>query len=224
MPLRTTLYVLLLLTGMLFAAEPPKSPVVIVKHDATSEELPLDPKNPPAQMQKLAPGHQAFTHSEFSLGWIVRDLVQSQSTANGKTTAVITIVGVDLTVDMKTTIWFPRNPPKKLRDHEAGHKKIGEMFYETADAEAKKAGESWIGKTSTGTGTTLDEARQSARQQVGDALTKAYLAVMSDENQKVHDQYDQITRHGMDTRVKEEDAIRQAFEKQKKPTTKPGKR
>lgn len=217
-------------------AEPATRPVQVTKNAPTVEEKLLDPLNPPPEMVRIAPGHLAFAHCYYSLSSYMHDnLVGNPRRTSDTFTAEIKLERIDVTLDLKTTIWLPAEPAAYLREHEMGHRQLGERMYETADADAKRFATPWIGRTVSGRGATIEEARQAARYKVGDDLAKKYVAYMVEEGQKLHDLYDKITVHGTE-KIAVDEAVEQAFKQwsaeQKraaaapklKPTTRPAGR
>jgi len=172
-----------------------KPGVAVSQKPATVQEKLFDRKHL-AETIPLRPQDLAYTDCSYCIAVNLRVEAQSEKTSGGQTTATIKVTGIDAALSLETTLWLPKNPSQKLRDHEQGHRRIGEFFYASADADAKRLCRSYLGQSAVASGATLDEARQKAARTVSDALMKEYLAVVNGKAGKGHVFYDEITAHG----------------------------
>src|SRR5258706_10709470 len=151
-----------------------KHAVEVTKNPATIEEKSLDPDNPPEAIRKKIGKHKGFTTFLYSLRWNAQDELKSKKTTGDTVEASFVIAKMDATLDLKTTVYLPANASKKLRDHEAGHRRIADRMYEDADAQARRFAQAKIGRTYTGKGATVELAHTAATKLAGDELLAEY--------------------------------------------------
>lgn len=166
----------------------------------------------PPDIRRAVQAHQAWADSQFLLRPEIKDALQDQQKVLRRVRATFRIESVAVALDMKTTLWLPPQASKKLRDHEEGHRRISERFYETAEAKARQAAEKLVGVVYPGEGHTLEEARQAALESAGRDLVQTHFAQTQWASGRVHELYDKLTRHSTNTDLSEEEAIRRAFE------------
>jgi len=193
-----------------------KPAVNVTKVPASFEEKVLDPANPPEAIRRELGKHKAYTSCSYALHWGMQDALRSKKTVDGNVEATFVITRIDATLNFDVTTYLPANVSKKLQAHEAGHKRIGEGMYESAEVEARRLAQAKIGRTYTGKGATLELARTAATNTAGNELVTEYLAAVQEEGQRIQVLYDSITDHGRDASVEEDDAIKRAFDERKK--------
>jgi len=188
---------------------------VVTKNQPISETSTLGPDTPKS-IRRLMGSHSAYTSCAYDLRWSAASSLQSQKPSGDDVEATIVITTMNSTLSLKTTMYLPEEASRRICDHEDGHRLIGERVYETADDHAKRLAQSKIGKAFSGKGSTLDLAQEAALNSAGNELIAEYLAAVRDEGQLVHGIYDEITDHGVNARLREDEAIRVAFETRKK--------
>jgi hypothetical protein len=120
--------------------------------------------------------------------------VSGQAASTDATRAKLTINRIDVTLQLNITIWLPPNPPRKIVEHEEGHRQIAEYFYESADLIAKRLAQPYIGKVIELSGPDVRKALTAALNKTGEEITEAYKKQMPVERAEVR--YDAITDHG----------------------------
>jgi hypothetical protein len=184
-------------------------PVKVTATPATVENQSFDPAKPPKQLE---PGEDGLTECSFSCDPHFTYHVVGQSQKAGSCMTTIKIDSIDVTIGLAVKIWLPNNAPKKLRDHEEGHRQICEEVYKGAEKAAREAGKALIGKTFEGTGDNCQKAEENALNAAVCAFCAAYGATTADAEGRIGDIYDDLTKHGTNG-VSEKDAIKDAFKK-----------
>lgn len=191
------------LAGAVFAAE--EHPVTVKMNPVKITHHVFDPKHPPARMPKLTPPESGVCHYEFTcdagMGYLV-----DQKDAH---TVEVEVDAVDMVLDLPIDIWVMRNAPKKLIQHEEGHRQICQDYYAGCGDIAKKLGREMIGKKATGTGRNKAEAQNNAQQKLLTELNDNYLRATRYRCRICQDHYDDITTHGLKP-IGEAEAIAQA--------------
>ena len=165
-----------------------------------------------SSIRKSMGRHLGYTAFDYDLRWTATEDLQSQKPVDEEIEVTIAIRSLNPTLSLKTTIYLPEQPPPHLSDHELGHKRIAEKIYETAEAHALRLAEAKLGKTFTQKGKDLGTARKAALKVAGDELCAEYSVAVRDEAQRVQEIYDELTDHGLNSRLREEQAIQLAFE------------
>lgn len=230
---RPTLCFALLLLGLaplapLARGETPAtkpSDVVIERTPPDVQTRTFDPKNPPPEMPPLREGEAAVTQSSFTCQTLIAATIIDQHRTSQGCTATVRVTSVKTTITLGVTIWLPTKGSKKLTAHEDGHRIIDEMFYEGAEAVARRLSTEMLGQRRVGKGADCDAAAQAAIKEAGDQLCGDYMVAVQRPASRVQELYDEITDHGR-KRISEAAAIKQATARQKKEaeegaTTKP---
>ena len=160
-----------------------KTPVNVKYHT-------FDPRRPPSEMPRLKPPEAALCVANF----LSSASVSGQAASTDATRAKLTINRIDVTLQLNITIWLPPNPPRKIVEHEEGHRQIAEYFYNSADLIAKRLAQSYIGKVIELSGRDVRKALTLALNKIGEDITEAYKKQMPVERAEVR--YDAITDHG----------------------------
>lgn len=200
-----------------------KQDVVVTKNTGTTEEVVLDPENIPEVIRDRIGRHKAYTRNVYSLRWEASSRLESTERDGDDLVVTVSITQWNVTLGLATTFYLPSGVSKKLRDHEIGHRRIAEVMYESADSEARRIAEQMIGRSFTGRSASPEEAGEAAVQVAGKELIASYLSAVQAEAQRIQDLYDEITAHGSDARVTEDEAITRAFEQRKKQKAEPKK-
>jgi len=184
------LTVVLLLTSLASAQ------VTVNKQPVTSTVRYFDPKKPPADMPKLVGNEAAVCVSNFNISASAGGDVLEQDKVDGACRTTVRIDRITLTLECDIVIWLPNKPPKKIVEHEDGHKEITERFYKDADAVAKKYANQWLGRSVRGSAKTCQEASSAAISSAAQEMSGQYMTAVQGESSKVQEAYDRITAHG----------------------------
>lgn len=193
-------------------------PITIDRAPPTARRISFDIVRPPGDMPKLNPGEAALCQYHFdcnvNVSYEVGPAPATAPTSDGAAvTASATIRAVRVRLTLENRIYLPNGANAKIRAHEEGHRIINERVYETADKEARAAAMDVITRPWIGVGATPDAAGKDATDKAVKALCDAYLARTAGVASRVGDIYDELTKHGRHTRLKESDAIEQAFDR-----------
>ena len=150
----------------------------------------FDPNSPPADMPTLAYGEEAVCDSNFSSNTSVGGESQKTDTTH----ATVTITKVKMILQLSINIWVPTGVTQHVVEHEDGHRKISEYFYETADKLAEQTAATYMGKQIDINGTDLDAQFEKALHQTATDITNEYDKDLSFAATQQY--YDVITDHG----------------------------
>jgi hypothetical protein len=187
-------------------------PVTIHKTPPKIIRRAFDPAHPPSAMPKLTPPESGVCHFDFGCDAGIGVFVDPA----GPNAVEVEIDSVDAVLTMEVDIWAIGGAPKKLLDHEEGHRQICEDYYKDADAIAQRIGKSFIGRKATGTGPTKQAATDAAQQTLLSEFNAAYMNETRVPCSACQVRYDAITIHGLNA-VSEADAIAQALKAQPPP-------
>jgi hypothetical protein len=183
--------------------EPAAAPIIDKRPPVVSTRR-FDAANPPADMPPLHSGEQAQCDSNFMSG----ALVSGQTRRTSSTTAALTITQVKMKLGLAITIWVPDAVTQKVLEHEEGHRRISEFYYQDADKLAERVAASYIGRQYEVTGHDLDTAANQMLQQTGAEITAEYSRQLDADSAQLR--YDAITDHARnDTLAK--DAVAQVI-------------
>jgi hypothetical protein len=200
-----------------FAAE---SKVTVESKPVSVVRKVFDPKKPPADLPKLKDGEEAVAVSWYGVDVFLHvDVVKRERGKDGRVASTNRVTSLRITTNLEVTIWLPEKASRSLKEHEEGHRRIAEMYYEDAEKVARRLGDSFIGRSFAGQGKDLDASINAAIDQASKELIDAYTAQVNGPAQRVHELFDQITDHGRNRRVSVEEGIRQAIEREKKQGT-----
>ena len=178
------------LAGMNQSAEPAVDGVKITKMPVDVQHRTFDARRPPPEMPRLKPPEAALCAAEF----LSSASVSGQAVQTDAMRAKLTINRVEVTVHLNITVWLPPNPPRRIVEHEEGHRQIAEYFYDNADVIAKRLAEPYIGKVIEISGSDVRNALAAVLNETGEEITEAYKSQIPVERAEVR--YDAITDHG----------------------------
>jgi hypothetical protein len=204
-----------ILLGLTLLAARAHGDVTVDVNPVTVERKIFDPAHPPADMPSLHEREAALTQSEFSCGVAVTYQVLSHRQQDGLCHSVLKVRGLAITLQLKLVIWLPNNATPKLSAHEEGHREIAERVYQDAEKAARSITKSLEGKTLAGDAADCEAAEKGAVRAAADQFCHAYLDLTARPASRVGDIYDEITAHGTKKEPAEDEAIRQAFEREK---------
>lgn len=177
---------------------------VIVKQPGTFATRTFDPANPPSDMPPLAAGENAVCDTNFQSNAIV----SGKTRQTDATHATVTIAQIKVTLGLNVTIWVPTEVSAHVAEHEEGHRRISEYYYQTADQIAARVAEAFMGKQAEITGTNLDAESTKWLQQTAAEITEEYDKELNPEPTQLL--YDTITDHSRNE-VVAKDAVAHAL-------------
>jgi len=197
--------------------------VTIKRQPPTVEQKTFDPADPPKEMPHLNRGEAAVTESAFQCGVSTTYRVVERHPQDGKCESVLKIDGMELTLQLRITIWLPNNAPQKLADHEEGHRRMAEQIYrQSAEAAARAAAGKLDGRQIRGSGPDCDAAATAALNDASTWLCQEYLNQVGGMASRLGDIYDEITAHGTKISPAEDEAITESFDRYAKEQKSPG--
>jgi hypothetical protein len=176
----------------------------------------FNPRNPPAQMPPLEKDEAAVTKSIFGIESAFSVEVVGEEKRGGKTVAKVKVEGVTVKLSLKIEIWNPDDAPKTIVDHEEGHRKLSEHFYEDAQKVAERLAKGYVGKVYSAEGVDVDSASRAAIEKALNELSQKYMGETQVPSAKANVIFDEITRHGRNQRITVEKAMGQAIERAKR--------
>ncbi len=177
---------------------------IINKQPVTFANRTFDPARPPADMPPLVPGEEAVCDSNF----LSNASVGGQARQTDATHAMVTVTQIKVTLELNITIWVPANVTQHLIEHEEGHRRISEYYYQTADQLAERIAATYMGKEVLITGTDLPAEFSKWFQQMGADIIDEYNKELNPTPTQLR--YDAITDHGRNE-VVARDAVAQAL-------------
>ena len=163
---------------------------VIDKQLVHFETRTFDPAAPPADMPPMKSEEYAECDSNFlsnaSVGGVTR---QADSTRG-----IVTITRVKVTLQLNITIWAPAGASQHVIDHEDGHRRISEFYYQTADQIAARIAANYMGKQMEVSGANLDAESTKWMRQLAGEITEEYNKELNPEPTQLL--FDTITDHG----------------------------
>jgi hypothetical protein len=187
------------------AQQPKESPApVVVKQPVNFATRTFDPANPPADMPPLPPGENAECDSNFtSLA-----VVGGTSRRTDGTHATVTVTKIRVTLGLIVILWLPEGATQHVQEHEEGHRRISEAYYQTADQIAARVAANYMGKQIAISGANLDAELSKSLQQVGAEISDEYDKELNPNPAQLL--YDSITDHSRND-VAAQDAVAHAL-------------
>jgi hypothetical protein len=187
-------------------AKPRQPPApVVVKQPVNVATRTFDPANPPADMPPLPSGGEiAQCDSNFKSS----ASVGGQAQRADATHAVITVDQIKMTLGLDITIWVPAGASPRVTEHEEGHRRISESYYQTADKLAGEIAARYMGKQVAINGADLDAEFHKALQEIGAEITEEYDKELNTNPAQLL--YDTITDHSRND-VAVQDAVDHAL-------------
>jgi len=159
-----------------------KQPVTVAIHT-------FDPAAPPADMPPLAEGEEAECDSNF-----VSDAgLKAQSERIDATHVVVTVTDVRVRLQLKINIWVPKSATQHVMEHEQGHQRISEHYYQNADQVAEQISAPYLGKRISVSGADLDAEANGLLQKMGADITAEYNRRLNPN--PAQQRFDDITDH-----------------------------
>jgi hypothetical protein len=177
---------------------------VIVKQPVNFANRTFDPVGPPPDMPPLNPGENAECASDF----ISNADLAGQTRQTDATHGTVTVTGIKVTLQLNLTIWVPVGVTQRVIDHEEGHRRISEYYYQTADKLAGRIARNYMGKEVEISGADLNAESTKALQQMAAEITEEYNRELNPEPTQLL--YDTITDHSRND-VVAQDAVDHAL-------------
>jgi hypothetical protein len=165
------------------------APIQVTKEPVNFAMRTFDPAAPSPEMPPLSPGELAVCDSVFTSSASLR----AERHSDDSTHAVLTITGVNVTLEAKITIWTPVGASAHVFEHEQGHRQISEYYYKTADKLAREIAETYVGLQVPISGSDLNGAADAALRKLAGEFTDGYGKRFNpDAAQEI---FDSITDH-----------------------------
>ncbi len=173
------------------------SPAAKQAPSLTIDKLPVaffmhtfDPSAPPADMPPLAAWEEAECDSNFVSNANVKGRTEMVDGTHG----VITVTDVKVTLQLAINIWVAEGAPKRVIEHEQGHRQISEHYYETGEKVAEEIAATYLGKQVAATGADPNAEVNKLLQQMGAEITAEYSRRLNPN--LAQNRYDDMTDHG----------------------------
>ena len=171
-------------SGLTAPAEP-----MIEKQPVNFANRTFDPTAPPSDMPPLSEGENAECESNFTSN----ASVGSRTLRTDATHAIVTITQVKLALGLNVTIWAPSGVSQHVMEHEQGHRRIAEHYYETAEKVAARVATPYMGRKTEVTGSDLDAEANKFLKQIAAEVTGRYEKELDPDPAQLL--YDNITDH-----------------------------
>ena len=164
----------------------------------------FDPAQPPVDMPPLSPREEAECDSNF----MSEASVGGQARQIDATHAIVTVTQVRVTLRLNVTLWLPDKVTRHVFEHERGHRRISEHFYDKADDVAERIAAPYMGKQVTIGGGDLRAELNKTLQRMSGEITDEYTKEMKPE--PAQRRFDALTDHSRNA-VSAADALAQIF-------------
>lgn len=197
-----------LLSWALVRAE--TAPLSVEVKAPTVKTREFDPSNPPADLPKMDAGETARAECYFGIEFYVK-VTGVRGAAPAKDVHEFRITSISATTTLETTVWIPEGANEWLKEHEDGHRQLGEHYYKDAEQVARKVSGPWMGRQISGRGGDREKACKSAIDAAIQQMTDEYLGAMRGPSQRAHEAFDRITDHGRNRRVTAAEGVKRAI-------------
>jgi hypothetical protein len=150
----------------------------------------FDPNNPPPEMPPLGTGEVAECDSNF----LSDTNVGGKTQRTDATHAFVTIMQINVTLQLNVTIWTPSDVTPHVIEHEEGHRQIAAHYYETADQVAERIADKYMGQEVEISGADLNAESNKLLAQTAREITEEYNKELNSDPAQLL--YDSITDHG----------------------------
>jgi len=206
----------LLICATLLGASQAGADVTVDRKPAVIERKTFDPSHHPSGMPALEGNENAVTQSHFECGVTLNYQVLGRKKQQGSCKTDLKVRDVGVTLQLQIVIWLPEGATPKLLAHEEGHRQITERVYERAEKIARQIAQALDGQTISGDGTDCGGAEKQAMQTAASQFCRAYLEQTARPSAHLSEIYDNLTAHGTRLEPTEDDAIRQAFDRNRR--------
>jgi hypothetical protein len=149
----------------------------------------FDPVAPPADMPPLAEGEEAECDSNF----VSNASLKAQTKRIDAAQAVLTVTEVKVTLQLKINIWVPQGATQHVMEHEQGHQRISEHYYQNADHVAEQIAAPYLGQQVSISGADLDAEAKKSLQKMSADITAQYNRRLNPGPEQ--QRFDDITDH-----------------------------
>ena len=177
---------------------------VIDKQPPVFANRTFDPLMPPADMPPMSFGEEAVCDSRF----LSNAKVSGISRQADPTHATVTITRVAVTLQLNVTIWAPSSATPHVLEHEEGHRRISEYYYQTADQVAARIAATYLGRQVDVSGADVNAESGNMLQKTATDITEGYNKELNPE--PAQQLYDTITDHSRN-QVDANDAVTTAL-------------
>jgi hypothetical protein len=181
--------------------------ITIKVEPPTVARVEFDRRRPPADMPSTGVDGSGVCNNLFVLDSGVAASIEELSPTSVRAYPE----DFDVITRLDVTIYTAKGSPPKLLAHEEGHRMIGEYYYRNAEAAAREAIQTVVGRAFEGSGVNREAAEQAALAKVHAELDAAYTARMQARSSAANARYDSLTAHGLSTTITEEEAIAKAI-------------
>jgi len=188
--------------GILVPAAKAAAAVTVTVEPPVREQVVFDRDRPPRRLPTDAGEDSAACSNVFEIEANIASAVEVVS----PTTVVVYPDRFDITTRLRSTIYLPARRGYEMREHEEGHRAIGEHYYGYAESVARAAAESLRSRSFEASGTDKAAAEQAAGALVLAALKDAFMQKTHARSAAANARYDVITNHGRNA-ITEADAI-----------------
>jgi hypothetical protein len=168
------------------------APVTVTVEPPIREQIIFDRDRPPRRLPTDAGEGSAACSNVFEIEANIESAVEVLS----PTTVRVYPDTFDITTRLKSTIYLPARRAFELRDHEEGHRAIGEHYYGHAEQVAREAAEALRGRSFDASGADRAAAEQAAGELVLAALRDAFMEKTHARSAAANARYDAVTDHG----------------------------
>ncbi len=162
---------------------------IVIQQPVNFATRTFDPANPPSDMPPLTSGENAECDSDF----ISNAILGGQTRRTDATHGAITITQISVKLQLNITIWVPEGVTQHVIDHEEGHRRISEYYYQNAGNLAGRIASTYMGREVELTGEDLNAESHNALQQMAAEVTDEYNRELNPEPTQLL--YDTITDH-----------------------------
>jgi hypothetical protein len=201
----------------------------LAKRAAAAEDAITIEKNKPAiEYKRFDPAHLPDPPPPLEKGESAVCVYQFEMNANGRYSYAgpplpadapadieVKVERMTVTVNLKVTIWLPKNAPPLLEAHEEGHRQIAEAFYADAEKVARGLATKVVGSKVKGQGKDMQSAGNDAMNKACQKLLDDYLAALNAPCKTAQDAYDRMTAHGINQRLTAKEAVQLAIKEAK---------
>ena len=188
---------------------------IISKQPVNFTSRTFEPASPPADMPPLTPGENAECVSDF----IANAKVAGQTRRTDGTHATLTISQISVALQLNITIWVPTGVTQRVIDHEEGHRRISEYYYQNAEKLAGRIASTYMEKQVEITGSDLNAESTKVLQQMAAEISDEYERELNPEPTQLL--YDSITDHSRNE-VVVQDAVDHALKNVAIESSQPG--
>ena len=136
----------------------------------------------------------AWEEAECDSNFVSNANVKGRTEMVDGTHGVVTVTDVKVTLQLAINIWVAEGAAKRVIEHEQGHRRISEHYYETADQVAEQIAATYLGKQVSASGGDLIAEVNKLLQQMGAEITAEYSQSLNPS--LAQNRYDDITDHG----------------------------